>query len=79
MSFDIDGGAGSLEAAAVLAALARFEEEQAILRAIAPEPPVQGRWVVSGRPRPVESPFAAARSLPPRADDGPAPSRPTPR
>ena len=53
-----EGGAiGPLEAAAVLAVLARFEEEQAILRSIAPQPLRQSRWVMSGRPRPVAAPF----------------------
>jgi len=54
---DEGGAIGPLEAAAVLAVLARFEEEQAILRSIAPQPLRQSRWVMSGRPRPVAPPF----------------------
>lgn len=57
MRVDEGGAIGPLEAAAVLAALARFEEEQAILRSIAPQPLRQSRWVMSGRPRPVAPPF----------------------
>jgi hypothetical protein len=58
MSFDFDGGVGSLEAAAVLAALAVFEEELAATRSVPAPRPVQGAWVMSGRPREVTSPFA---------------------
>lgn len=76
MSFEIDGGAGSLEAAAVLAALARLQEELSVLNAMPPEPPVQDRWVMSGRPQPVESPFAVGRGLPSRVEEGPPPPRP---
>jgi len=58
-----EGGAiGPLEAAAVLAVLARFEEEQMILRSIAPEPLRQSRWVMSGRPRSVTAPFTRQAS-----------------
>lgn len=57
MRVDEGGAIGPLEAAAVLAALARFEEEQEILRSIAPQPLRQSRWVMSGRPRPVAPPF----------------------
>lgn len=58
-----EGGAiGPLEAAAVLAVLTRFEEEQAILRSIAPQPLRQSRWVNSGRPRPVTPPFATRQA-----------------
>lgn len=58
-----EGGAiGPLEAAAVLAVLARFEEEQAILRSIAPQPLRQSRWVTSGRPRPVTPPFSTRQA-----------------
>jgi hypothetical protein len=60
MSLVIDGEVGSLEAAAVLAAIARFEEELLALRSVPPQRPVQSQWVMSGRPRRVESPFATA-------------------
>jgi hypothetical protein len=53
---DEGGPIGPLEAAAVLAVLARFEEEQEVLNSIAPEPLRQGRWVMSGRPGPVAPP-----------------------
>jgi hypothetical protein len=69
VSFDFDGGVGSLEAAAVLAALAVFEEELAATRSVPLSRPVQSAWVMSGRPREVTSPFAdeidALRSSPP--------------
>ncbi len=55
---EIFGGAGSLEAAAIVAALARLVEEQSVLAAMPPERPRPGLWVMSGRPRPVETPFA---------------------
>jgi hypothetical protein len=57
VSLVFDEGVGSLEAAAVLAAIARFEEELAALHSVPREPQVQGAWVISGRPRQVESPF----------------------
>lgn len=56
------GPIGPLEAAAVLAVLARFEEEQEVLRSIAPEPLRQSRWVMAGRPRPVAAPSVARQS-----------------
>lgn len=62
MSFIEGGPIGPLEAAAVLAVLARFEEEQAVLRSIAPEPLRQSRWVMSGRPRPVAPPFVVRQA-----------------
>jgi hypothetical protein len=76
VSLVIDGGVGSLEAAAVLAAIARFEEELLAVRSVPPPRPVQSRWVMSGRPQRVESPFATSnRPL----QDGSVPSaRPTP-
>lgn len=63
MSFDFDGGVGSLEAAAVLAALAVFEEELAAARSVPPSRPVQGAWVMSGRPRDMTSPFEQTDGL----------------
>ncbi|MFH1104369.1 MAG: hypothetical protein V1757_05420 [Actinomycetota bacterium] len=59
MTIEFGEGIGPLETAAVLAALARFWEELSILEAIPPAPLTQGRWVASGRPRPVLPPFAA--------------------
>lgn len=70
MSFVFDEGVGSLEAAAVLAAIARFEEELSAVRSVPPERPVQGAWVISGRPRPVGSPFTG------EADGRNEPTRP---
>lgn len=55
---EIFGGAGSLEAAAIVAALARLVEEQSVLASIPPARPRPGLWVMSGRPRRVEAPFA---------------------
>jgi len=59
MTVEFGDGIGPLETAAVLAALARFWEELSILDAIPPAPLTQGRWVSSGRPRPVAPPFTA--------------------
>jgi len=62
MKIEAGGPIGPLEAAAVLAVLARYEEEQAILRSIAPQPLRQSRWVMSGRPRQVAAPFTTRQS-----------------
>lgn len=53
MSSDIEvtGGSDPLVTAAIIAAVARLEEERRILAANPPQPPTQGRWVLSGRPR----------------------------
>ncbi|HLA67322.1 MAG TPA: hypothetical protein VJP05_07570 [Acidimicrobiia bacterium] len=59
MTIEFGEGIGPLETAAVLAALARFWEELSILEAIPPAPLTQGRWVASGRPHPVHSPYTA--------------------
>jgi hypothetical protein len=56
MTIEFGDGIGPLETAAVLAALARFWEELSIAAAIPPAPLTQGRWVTSGRPRPVTPP-----------------------
>lgn len=58
MSFSFDESVGALEAAAVLAAIARFEEELAAVHSVPPTRPVQGDWVMSGRPRRVGSPYS---------------------
>lgn len=63
MKIDHGGPIGPLEAAAVLAVLARFEEEQAYLRSIAPQPLRQSKWVMSGRPR-VVAPRPVTRQAP---------------
>jgi hypothetical protein len=56
---EITGGAGPMETAAILAAVARLVEEEAAALAAPPERPGRGLWVLSGRPRPVQPPFAA--------------------
>ncbi|MEX0825901.1 MAG: hypothetical protein WD184_03980 [Acidimicrobiia bacterium] len=71
MIVDEGGPIGPLETAAVLAVLARFEEEQEVLRSIAPEPLRQSRWVMAGRPRPVATP-SVARQSPRERSWGPA-------
>jgi len=48
---DVAGGADPLVTAAILAAVARLEEERAALASIPPRRPSKGRWVLSGRPR----------------------------
>ncbi|OFW67435.1 MAG: hypothetical protein A2Z12_03240 [Actinobacteria bacterium RBG_16_68_21] len=76
MTVEFGDGIGPLETAAVLAALARFWEELSILEAIPPAPLTQGRWVASGRPRPVDPPPAdravprAMRESPSRSESG---------
>ena len=60
---EVIGGAGPMETAAILAAVARLVEEQLVAAAVPPERPAPGLWVRSGRPRPVQPPFAA-RSTP---------------
>jgi len=62
ISVEVTGGAGPMETAAILAAVARLVEEQLAAAAIPPERPDQTRWVLSGRPRPVQSPFSARPS-----------------
>jgi len=76
MTVEFGDGIGPLETAAVLAALARFWEELSILEATPPMPLTQGRWVASGRPRPVLPP-AVGRSAPTR-NPGRGWSRPEP-
>lgn len=57
MCFEIAGGAGARETAAILAALSRLAEEQTLFAAVPPERPSRGRWVQSGRPAQVANPF----------------------
>ncbi len=59
MRFEVVGGAGPQETAAIMAALARVLEEQAAAEAAPPMRPTQGRWVLSGRPRAVAGPSTA--------------------
>jgi hypothetical protein len=59
---EVAGGSDPLVTAAILAAVARLEEERARRAATPPQPPVQGRWVRSGRPR--EAAPAIARLIP---------------
>lgn len=66
MRFEVVGGAGPQETAAIMAALARVFEEQVAAAAVPPMRPSQGRWVLSGRPRPVSGPQTARPS--PAAD-----------
>jgi len=54
---EVAGGADPFVTAAVLAAVARLEEERAALAAHSPKRPSQGRWVLSGRPRDVAPPI----------------------
>ena len=55
LQIDVSGDPGPLLAAAIVAAVTRLEEERAAAAAIPPTPPVQGQWVLSGRPRPVQA------------------------
>lgn len=57
-SVEVSGGADPLVTAAILAAVARLEEERAELAAIPPRRPSRGRWVLSGRPRDTAPPVA---------------------
>jgi len=59
---DVTGGSDPLLTAAIIAAVIRLEEERAIEAATPPQPPLQGRWVRSGRPRDVQVP--AVRPIP---------------
>jgi hypothetical protein len=54
LRIDVSGDPGPLLAAAIVAAVTRLEEERAAAAAIPPTPPIQGRWVLSGRPRAVQ-------------------------
>lgn len=53
---EVTGGSDPLVTAAIIAAVARLEEERRLLAAIPPQRPSQGRWVLSGRPRDVPPP-----------------------
>ena len=53
---EVTGGSDPLVTAAIIGAVARLEEERRLLASIPPQRPSQGRWVLSGRPRPVPPP-----------------------
>jgi hypothetical protein len=55
---EVGGGADPLVTAAILAVVARLEEERAALAAVPPKRPLKGRWVLSGRPREAALPIA---------------------
>ena len=55
-SAEVRGGAGPMETAAILAAVARLVEEQLAAAAVPPQRPDPGLWVLSGRPRPPQQP-----------------------
>lgn len=50
---------GELETAALIAAMLVVREQQEAAVSVPPTRPLQGRWVMSGRPRPVAPPFTA--------------------
>ena len=55
-NIEVIGGTDPHVTAAILAAVARLEEERLLLASIPPQRPSQGRWVQSGRPRGVAPP-----------------------
>ena len=57
IEFEIVGGAGPRETAAIMAALVRLSEEQAWAASFPEQRPEQGAWVLSGRPSSVGNPF----------------------
>ena len=57
VEFEIVGGAGPRETAAIMAALLRLAEEEAWAASFPDPRPEQGSWVLSGRPGPVGNPF----------------------
>ena len=54
---EVAGGADPLVTAAILAAVARLEEERAALASVPPQRPSKGRGVLSGRPREAAPPI----------------------
>ena len=62
LEFEIVGRAGPRETAAIMAALVRLCEEQACAKSFPEARPVQGSWVLSGRPAWVEKPFLHRRA-----------------
>ena len=57
-SIEVTGGSDPLVTAAIIAAVARLEEERRLIASLPPQRPSQGRWVLSGRPREVPPPVA---------------------
>ena len=53
----IRGGAGPYEVAAIVAAVTRVLAEEEAVAATPPRPREQGRWVLTGRTRPVQPPL----------------------
>ncbi|NQV07086.1 hypothetical protein HQ535_11075 [bacterium] len=60
---EVGGGAGPLHVAAIIAAMAHLEEEQAVASAIPQTRPGRGQWVLSSIPRTTTAPHAV-RSTP---------------
>jgi len=54
----VRGGADEHTIGAIMAAIARLDEERATISSIPRTAPRQSLWVMSGRPRPVQQPFA---------------------
>ena len=52
---EITGGADPETAAAIIAAVRRLDEEYVAALAVPPTRPAQGMWVLSTRPRPMQS------------------------
>ena len=71
IEFEIVGGAGHRETAAIMAALLRLAEEQSWAASFPDPRPEQGSWVLSGRPTPVGNPFTH-RQAPPTEGWSPA-------
>lgn len=60
---EVTGGSDPLVTAAIIAAVARLEEERRLMASRPPQAPSQGRWVLSGRPRDVPPPVARPRPV----------------
>lgn len=60
---EVTGGSDPLVTAAIIAVVARLEEERRIVAATPPQRPTQGRWVLSGRPRDVPPQTARPRPM----------------
>ena len=77
---EIRGGAGPYEVAAIVAAVSRVLAEEAAAVAAPLRPREQGRWVLTGRARPVQPPLPVDPrpvdpwgNLSPQRDDGDGP------
>ena len=57
LRFEITGGAGPGETAAIMAALVRLAEEQSWASSFPAPRPEQGTWVLSSRAATVDNPF----------------------